>query len=42
MPKKVVLVDDLWETGATHRECCENLKIKGVEQVWGFTLFRSI
>lgn len=42
LPKKIVLVDDLWETGATLRECCEVLKISGVEQVWGFTLFRHV
>ncbi|MBU0546846.1 hypothetical protein KKA72_02610 [Patescibacteria group bacterium] len=42
LPKKVVLVDDLWQTGATLKECCEIIKTNGVEEVWGFTLFRQV
>lgn len=39
--EKVVLVDDVWTTGATMKECCKALKQAGVEQVWGFTLART-
>lgn len=39
---KVVLVDDVFTTGATMRECANTLKHAGVEQVWGFTLVRTI
>lgn len=36
--KKVVLVDDVWTSGATMRECCKVLKENGVKEVWGFTI----
>ena len=39
---QVVLVDDVWTTGATMRECCRILKKAGVEKVWGFTLARTV
>ena len=42
IPKKVVLVDDLWTTGSTMKECAKILKIGGVEKVWGFALFRNV
>jgi len=41
LPLRVVLVDDLWTTGATMKECCRVLKKAGVQRVWGFTLFRD-
>lgn len=39
--EKMVLVDDVWTTGATMRECCKVLKSAGVQQVWGFSLART-
>ncbi len=36
--KKVLLVDDVFTTGASMRECCKVLKIAGVETVWGLVL----
>jgi competence protein ComFC len=36
--EKVVLIDDVWTSGATMRECCRVLKENGVKEVWGFTL----
>ena len=36
--KKVLLVDDVFTTGASMGECCKVLKSAGVEVVWGFTL----
>ncbi len=36
--KSVVLVDDVWTSGLTMRECCRTLKKNGVKDVWGFTL----
>jgi len=41
IPKNVVLVDDVWTTGATLQECCKVLKKAGVEKVWGFTVART-
>lgn len=40
--KRVVLVDDIWTTGATMKECCKVLKKAGVQEVWGFTLARTV
>ncbi|TSC87958.1 MAG: comF family protein [Microgenomates group bacterium Gr01-1014_16] len=39
-PSAVILVDDVWTTGATMRECARVLKKAGVKQVWGFVLAR--
>jgi competence protein ComFC len=36
----VVLVDDVWTTGATLQECAEVLRRAGVKQVWGVVLAR--
>ncbi len=36
----VLLVDDVWTTGATLRECCYILKRNGVEKIWALTLAR--
>lgn len=36
--KKVLLVDDVFTTGANMKECCRVLKRAGVEVVWGFVL----
>jgi competence protein ComFC len=36
----VLLVDDIWTTGATMRECGRVLKRAGVKKVWGLTLAR--
>lgn len=38
--KKVVLVDDVFTSGATSRECAKVLRKAGVRQVWGFCLAR--
>jgi len=38
--KKVLLVDDIWTTGATMRVACRTLKQAGVKQVWGLSLAR--
>jgi len=42
IPSKVVLVDDVWTSGATMRECCKILKKNGVKEVWGFTVARKV
>lgn len=39
-PKLVVLVDDVWTTGSTMRECAEVLKRAGAREVWGVALAR--
>ena len=41
LPKWVVLMDDVWTTGATMKECCKVLKRSGVQLVWGFVLART-
>jgi competence protein ComFC len=38
----IVLVDDVFTTGATMGECCKILKQNGVSKVLGFTLARPI
>lgn len=40
IPKSVLLIDDVWTTGATMRECAKVLKRAGVERVWGITVAR--
>ena len=40
--KHVLLVDDVFTTGATMQECCRVLKKAGAEKVWGFTLARTV
>ncbi|MCH8244351.1 ComF family protein [Patescibacteria group bacterium] len=39
--ERVVLIDDVWTTGATMKECCKVLKKAGVKEVWGFTIART-
>ena len=39
--KKIILIDDVWTTGATMKECCRILKKAGVKEVWGFTIART-
>lgn len=38
--KRVVIVDDVWTTGATMRECARVLKTAGACEVWGITIAR--
>lgn len=42
LPKAILLVDDVWTSGATMRECAKMLKRAGVKQVWGWTLARRV
>lgn len=41
-PRNVILVDDVFTTGATMNECCKVLKQSGIKKVWGFTLARTV
>lgn len=36
----VLLIDDVWTTGSTMRECCYELKRAGAQKVWAMTLAR--
>lgn len=36
----ILLVDDVWTTGATLSECCKILKQNGAKKVWGLVLAR--
>lgn len=36
----VLLIDDVWTTGSTLRECCYVLKLAGAKRVWAITLAR--
>jgi len=40
LPKRVLLVDDVWTTGATMRAGSQALKRAGVTEVWGLSLAR--
>ncbi len=42
LPENVLIVDDVWTSGATMQECCRVLKKAGVKKVWGFTLARTV
>ncbi len=36
--ERVIIVDDVWTTGATMRECARMLKQAGAREIWGLTL----
>ncbi len=38
--KRVILVDDVFTSGVTMRECAKVLKKAGIKQVWGLVLAR--
>lgn len=42
IPRNLILVDDFWTTGATMKQCCKVLKKTGVQNIWGFTIFRTV
>ena len=37
---EILLIDDVWTTGSTMKECCYVLKRSGAKKVWGITLAR--
>lgn len=37
---KILLIDDVWTTGSTLKECCYVLKRAGAKEVWAITLAR--
>lgn len=39
--KDILLIDDVWTTGSTMRECAKVLKRAGAGSVWGVTLARG-
>ncbi len=41
VPKQVILVDDVWTTGATMKECSRVLRKAGAQEVWGFAIART-
>ncbi len=40
LDSNILIVDDVWTTGATLKECCYVLKRSGAKQVWALTLTR--
>lgn len=40
LPVNCLLIDDVWTTGATLKECCYILKRGGAKKVWALTLAR--
>ena len=38
----ILLVDDVWTTGASMRECTKVLKRNGVKEVWGLVVARTV
>jgi len=41
IPEAVLLVDDVFTTGATFSACARKLKERGAKRVWGLTLLRG-
>lgn len=39
-PASLLLIDDVWTTGATMKEACQTLKRAGVNNIWGITVAR--
>lgn len=42
IPQNVLLIDDIYTTGATMSECMKVLRKAGVKNVWAFTLARKL
>ncbi len=42
LPGTILLIDDVWTSGATMQECAKVLKRAGVKEVWGLTLARRV
>lgn len=40
LPRQILLVDDVWTTGATIKEAVRVLKKAGAERIWSLTLAR--
>lgn len=40
LPKAILLIDDVWTTGATMREAMTVLQENGVKEIWGLSLAR--
>lgn len=40
LTSNILLIDDVWTTGSTLKECCYVLKRGGVQKVWAITLAR--
>jgi len=40
--RNILLVDDVWTSGATMQECCKELKKSEKKKVFGFTLARTV
>jgi predicted amidophosphoribosyltransferase len=36
----ILLIDDVWTTGSTLKECCYVLKRNGAKKVWALTIAR--
>lgn len=41
VPKNILLIDDVYTSGATMQECARVLKKRGAQKVYGFTLARD-
>ena len=42
IPRNLILVNDVWITGTIMKECSKVFKKAGVQNIWGFTLFRTV
>ena len=42
VPARIVIINDVWTSGATMKSCARVLRAGGAREVWGFTLTQAV